>query len=172
MLDLLYEYKQTLRNTKRQLQELIGIPEEQKTMQQISDIKTYRNITNDLKYVTEWLENGRTPGAKRGYDRREAYKRLSYTNNEVLDFLNYHVADQAAEDSDPINDWDKERIDDALSELTTTEKDVFLMHVAELFSFEEIAALMNVKKGTVQKHYERGLKKIRKRAVDSLLCLP
>nr|WP_240683045.1 sigma-70 family RNA polymerase sigma factor [Bacillus velezensis] len=50
-----------------------------------------------------------------------------------------------------VSDWDKERIADALSVLTEREKDIFIMHTVQNMSFEEIAQLLDIKKGTVQK---------------------
>lgn len=55
-----------------------------------------------------------------------------------------------------------------LSVLTDPEKDIFIMHAVQNMSFEEISALLNIKKGTVQKNIERSRLKMKNRAKDSL----
>ncbi len=118
----------------------------------------------------EWLQNGRQPGARRGADRRDAYKRTILSDPRLIDALpeEYAIVQEAEGE---VSEWDKERIADALSVLTEREKDIFMMHAVQNMSYEEIAALLIIKKGTVQKNIERSRLKMKNRANDSLFCL-
>ncbi|OAO83493.1 putative prophage LambdaBa01 positive control factor Xpf [Anoxybacillus flavithermus] len=60
--ELLQEYKQTLKQTKKLLEHA---PEQDKTI--------IRQMIADLEFVIEWLTTGRQPGHKRGIERRAAY---------------------------------------------------------------------------------------------------
>lgn len=40
-----------------------------------------------LEYTIEWLQNGRQPGARRGADRRDAYKRTILADPRLIDVL-------------------------------------------------------------------------------------
>jgi len=167
MLDLLYQYKQTLKETKLLEKELENIPEEERTIDDNEDIKQYNSMISHLQFVIEWLERGRQPGAKRGYDRREVYKRMVCTDPEVLDSVYFEESHQHQE----IDEWDKQRLEDALSVLTEKEKDMYLLHHEQGFSYKEIASLVGVKKSTVQTNMKRAENKIKQRKKISLLCM-
>jgi len=169
LLDLIYEYRVTLRDTKKQKAKLEAIPEDERTNHDNEDIKQYSNMISHLQFTIEWLNTGRLPGAKRGYDRKEVYKRMIPVHNDTLDIVK--VETTCSNQSGEVSEVDRDRIDDALSTLTDKEKDVYLLHIVGCYSFEEIASLMGVKKGTTQKHYERAKNKIEERTLGSLFCL-
>jgi len=87
LLDLLFEYKRTLRETRKQKEQLEAIPVKRRTNSDNEDIKQYSCMISHLQFVVEWLENGRLPGAKRGYDRREVYKRMVVTDPRDLESI-------------------------------------------------------------------------------------
>ncbi|BCT27495.1 MULTISPECIES: sigma factor-like helix-turn-helix DNA-binding protein [Bacillus amyloliquefaciens group] len=66
-----------------------------------------------------------------------------------------------------VSDWNKKRIADALSVLTKSEKTQAMQNM----SIEEIAQLLGIKKGTVQKNIERSHLKMNNKADHSLFCL-
>lgn len=66
------------------------------------------------------------------------------------------------EPSANVTEEDRIRLRDALAVLTDREKEIFALHKAECFSYERIAALLNVKKSTVQTTVKRALLKIQK----------
>jgi len=169
LLDLLFEYKRTLRETRKQKEQLEAIPVKRRTNSDNEDIKQYSCMISHLQFVVEWLENGRLPGAKRGYDRREVYKRMVVTDPRDLESI--HMINSGESSETVINEWDKQRLDDALSVLSNREKDIYMLHHAHLMSYEEIGELLCIKKTTVQTHHVRAQKKLEKRTENSLFCL-
>ncbi|AME06005.1 sigma-70 family RNA polymerase sigma factor [Bacillus siamensis] len=170
MQDLIIEYKSALKDVKKMYRQLSVVADSLLTAEQKSDKKIIGGMISDLEYTIEWLQNGRHPGARRGADRRDAYKRPILADPRLIDALPEEYA-IIQEPNGEVSDWDKERIADALSVLTDREKDIFIMHAVQNMSFEEIAALLNIKKGTVQKNIERSRLKMKNRANDSLFCL-
>lgn len=161
MIELLYEYKQTFRNTKKLRAELQA---NAKTPKDEEDTKQYDFMISDLRYTIEWIQYGRRPYAKRGYDKRDVYSLLM--ENELLSAMGDPLPDKTPEAN--ISSVEAERIEDALSSLTKKEKDAYVLHHAEQLSYERIAKLMNVKKSTVQGHMERAEKKVKEQIEYSL----
>ncbi|CDQ17958.1 sigma-70 family RNA polymerase sigma factor [Halobacillus karajensis] len=165
LIELLYEYKLTRRYTKQLRDQLI---QQAKTVKDHEDIEQYNLIISSLNYAIEWLEYGRQPYAKRGLDRRDAYRRLVFMDEEAMSVLGEEIN---SEESTELSTFDKERIEDALSVLTKKEKDIYLMHKVELLSYERIAELLGVKKGTVQSYVNRAENKMREQVESSLFCV-
>ncbi|SEH78149.1 RNA polymerase sigma-70 factor, ECF subfamily [Halobacillus karajensis] len=166
MIELLYEYKQTLRHTKKlrdRLKESIKTPKDEE------DLDQYNHMISDLQYIIEWIEHGRQPYAKRGIDRREAYRRLVYMEEEAMTVLGRPLF--AEEEHEELNDFDRERLEDCLSVLTKKEKDIYLMNKVEQLSYERIADILGIKKGTVQSYINRGENKIKEQIESSLFCV-
>jgi len=168
LLDLLFEYKRTLRDTKKLKAKLEGIPEEERSIHDNEDIKQYNNMISHLKFVIEWLNTGRLPGAKRGYDKRDVYKEMIPALNDTLDAL---AQETPKPKKTQVSTIDENRIEDALSELTDRERDIFMLSHVHLMTHQEIANLLDIKKTTVDNRIERANKKIRKRIEGSLLCM-
>lgn len=166
MIDLIYEYRRSLRELNKMKKEL----SETSSVRDKEDISLINNMITDVSYVIEWLENGRQPDAKRGYDRREVYKRMVYYDPCILEMIGPSTADEVETHND-VSDVDRERIEDALSVLTKREKDIFLMHHAQNHSLSHIADLLGIKKTTVQTHLERSERKINERKESSLFCV-
>lgn len=127
-------------------------------------------MISDIEFTLEWLQNGRQPGARRETDRRNVYQRTILADPRIIDAMPKEYAINQEPEGE-ISDWDKERIADALSVLTEREKDIFNMHTVQNMSFEEIAQLLDIKKGTVQKNIERSRLKMKNRKEQSLFCL-
>lgn len=130
-------------------------------------------IISDLEHVIEWLETGRRPGAKRDIDRRSVYE-LTYHMDPVI-LANYAREEEPAfidksGEVEELTERDRLRIEDALSVLTATEKEDFLMHHVQLLSFGEIARLRKVSKATIQKSLQRAKKKITEQTSCSLFA--
>ncbi|MBL3628488.1 MULTISPECIES: sigma-70 family RNA polymerase sigma factor [Bacillus] len=170
MQDLIIEYKSALKDVKKMYRQLSAVADSLLTDEQKSDKKIIGGMISDIEFTLEWLQNGRQPGARRGADRRGAYQRTILADPRLIDALpeEYAIVQEAEGE---VSEWDKERIADALSVLTEREKDIFMMHAVQNMSYEEIAALLNIKKGTVQKNIERSRLKMKNRANDSLFCL-
>ncbi|OCA87486.1 Fis family transcriptional regulator [Bacillus wudalianchiensis] len=142
--------------------------EKKLTVQQAADKKIISSIITDLEFVIEWLEKGRLPGAKRGYDRRDSYQRMLLKDPKIIDAFSSEVKN---EPDGTVSQTDLERIDDALSVLTRREKEIFILNKVQLYSYDEIAELLNVKKSTVQTNMRRAEIKLSKRMNESLFCL-
>lgn len=149
---LLYEYKKSLRITRKILKEADNVH----TLD--NQLKTDKSIINgmisDLEYVIDWIEHGREPGNKRGADRTKVYLMDPLVLNQVDLTTSYEEG--------KITDQDLKRINEALISLSDKERDMYILHKANLFSFEEIANLLGVSKGTVQTTIKRAECKIRK----------
>lgn len=62
--------------------------------------------------------------------------------------------------SSPVSDEDMRRIRDALSVLSKLEREAYLMKVGQGFSYSQVAEMMGVQRGTIQKMIERAEKKM------------
>lgn len=158
MLKLIYEYKKSLRDTRKMYQEYCR---ENLSIQDEEDKKVIASMIRDLEYVIEWLETGRNPDSRRGIDKEGVYS----TNPQILDKIKI---EQLEMEERELTREEKEMIEDALCELTQRERDVFIMIRAEGLTYEHVAELLGVKKSTVQTHLERAEKKIEKRKNESL----
>lgn len=66
--------------------------------QQLDDKKLISGMVSDLAFTIEWLESGRLPRAKRGYDRRDSYQRMILKDPRIIDtFSNNTNIDSVAE---------------------------------------------------------------------------
>lgn len=168
MEDLIFEYKRSLKKARKMYRAYKEINPTELTAKQATDKKLICSMISDLQFIIEWLEKGRQPGAKRGYDRRESYKRMLIKDPKIIETF-YALVDR--EQDGVISEWDIERINDALSVLTNREKEIFLLNKVQLYSYEEIADLLGVTKSTVQTNMKRAENKIMKRKFESLFCL-
>lgn len=126
MQDLIFEYKRALQEARKmykpfQQQEDAERNKETLSARQLDDKKLISGMISDLEFTIEWLESGRLPGAKRGYDRRASYQRMILKDTRIIDtFSNDLDLDSVAE----VYAADLERIEDALSALTKWEKEI------------------------------------------------
>jgi RNA polymerase sigma-70 factor (ECF subfamily) len=137
--------------------------------------KVIGGMISDCDYVLQWLRTGRRPGNRRGIERLAAYQR-----EKPIDPLHIQKYFQAVggdpfqkigiERIDTITQADRERLEDAMCELTNVEKEYYMLHHGYGFSYAAIANMFCVTKGTVQTTVERAEKKIKKRINESLFC--
>lgn len=168
MEDLIFEYKRSLKKARKMYRAYKEIEPTELTAKQATDKKLISSMVSDLEFTIEWLEKGRQPGAKRGYDRRDSYKRMLIKDPRIIDII---LAKSDKEQDGGISELDIERINDALSVLTNREKEIFLLNKVQLFSYEEIADLLGITKSTVQTNMKRAENKMMKRQFESLFCL-
>jgi positive control factor len=164
MEELLKQYKETLKETKKLLEKASD-----------EDKKIIRGMISDLEFAIEWMTTGRRPGNRRGVERRAAYQRekpfdpllmqkFFRSNEPVYEWDNH-------EKEDVITSWDRERIEDALSVLTDREREVYLMSRGYCLTYSEIANYLCISSSSVQTMIERAEKKIKRRINESLFCL-
>lgn len=171
MKDLIEEYKKSLK-TLRKIKE--NAPEE--------DRKILGSMESDLRYCLQWMTSARRPGNRRGVERLAAYQRekpfdpiliqqyfCGLGEDELTSFQNdpFHMIDK----HNMISESDREKIDAALSTLTTLEREVYLMSRGHCLSYSEIAGMLGIAKGTVQKMIERSEKKIAKEKDSNLFLV-
>ncbi|MCM3651316.1 sigma-70 family RNA polymerase sigma factor [Metabacillus litoralis] len=168
MEDLIFEYKRSLKEARKMYKHFKEIDPVKLTAKQSSDKKLISSMISDLEYTIEWLEKGRQPGAKRGYDRRDSYKRMLIKDPKIIETFSKDINKESDEE---VSSWDLERINDALSVLTNREKEIFLLNKVQLYSYEEIADVLGVSKSTVQTNMKRAENKMMKRQGESLFCL-
>ncbi|MBC1499388.1 sigma-70 family RNA polymerase sigma factor [Listeria weihenstephanensis] len=145
MNDLIREYNQAL----RELEALRVIASE-------DDSAIIGGMMSDVRYALEWMRSARMPGNRRGIERRSSYQREVSIDSVQLQA---YVRNQETNES-TVSAWDKEKIDNCLSILSDQQKDCFYMHVAKLYSLEDVATILGLQKTTVQNHVERAKKKI------------
>ncbi|MDZ5607043.1 sigma-70 family RNA polymerase sigma factor [Bacillus pseudomycoides] len=164
MKDLIKQYNKTLRQL-----------EKSKENATEADLKVIDGMISDIRYALEWMRTAKQPGTKRGIERRAAYQRDKLVNPLLMQrYLRstetlYEWDDKPKESV--ISEWERIKLDDALSTLTEYEKEIFVMYKGGMFTQEEIAKLMEVTRSTIQQILRRADKKIAKQLSESLFCI-
>lgn len=182
MRTLLYEYKKTRRELRLELEDTCK-PFEKFISQAVSDkdkakllelktelklIKnTYNIMISNLEYAIDWIEHGREPGKMRGADITKVYLKDPF----IIDSSMKYKSMVSDEPSRELTSIEKEMIEDAMSTLSKREKEVYLLYFVDGCSLQKIADLLGVERSTVQTHYERAVKKIEKRKIESLFLI-
>lgn len=162
MQELIQEYTETLRDVEKIREKAAE-----------DDKIILGSMASDLKYAIQWMKTGRQPGNRRGVERLAAYqKEKSFDPLEMQKFFrstcdSYSWTEDGREEN-AITEWDKIRIEDALSVLTEREKEVYLMSRGQMLSYDDIAKLLCVSKSTIQTTIERAENKIRQQISQSL----
>jgi positive control factor len=164
MQQLIEEYKQSLKAARGMY-----------TKASNEDKKFISGMISDLEYAIEWMETSRMPGNRRGIERRAAYQREKsfdpllmqkfFRSSEPTYEWDNHERESV------ITEWDRQRIEDALSVLTKREREVYLMSRGYCLTYSEIANYLCISSSSVQTMVERAEKKIKKRITESLFCL-
>jgi positive control factor len=164
MEELLKQYRESLRLAKKLLEKASD-----------EDKKIIRGMISDLEFAIEWMTTGRRPGNRRGIERRAAYQREKPFDPLLMQKFfrssepTYEWDDHQEESL--ITEWDRQRIEDALSVLTDREREVYLMSRGYCLTYSEIANYLCISSSSVQTMIERAEKKIKKRINESLFCL-
>lgn len=129
------------------------------------DKKVISGMKSDCEFVIEWLNTGRRPGNKRGIERRAAYQ-----IEKPMDPLRMQAFASKSTAGSPSNlsDWEMYQIEDALSRLSSREKECYILAHGECFSFNEIARMLQIQKGSVEEYIKRAQEKIRRDLEESL----
>jgi positive control factor len=161
---LLKQYIETLKATRNLLEKADD-----------EDKPIIRGMISDLEFAIEWMSTGRRPGNKRGIERRAAYQREKPFDPLLMQKY-FRSSEQVYKWDDHekehvITEWDRQRIEDALSVLTKREREVYLMSRGYCLTYSEIANYLCISSSSVQTLIERAEKKIQKRKNESLFCL-
>lgn len=155
MITQLYEYKSTLRETRMRQKELKEI--EEPTPEDKKDIKLYGEMVTSLEYIVRWLERGHEPYPQRTM-KNDPWGII--LEEQDLDVLGSPLSSLLSDGE--LTKKEKQLVKEALSRLTKKQKDVYLLHKGEALSYERVAKLLNVAKGTVQEHMRRAEREMQK----------
>ncbi|MED5052687.1 sigma-70 family RNA polymerase sigma factor [Anoxybacillus rupiensis] len=164
MNNLIQQYKESLKVAKKMYRSAT-----------VEDKKVIAGMISDLEFAIEWMETSRMPGNRRGIERRAAYQREKPFDPLLMQ--KYFRSSEPTYEWDDhnkesvITEWDKQRIEDALSVLTDREREVYLMSRGYCLTYSEIANYLCISSSSVQTMIERAEKKIKKRINESLFCL-
>jgi positive control factor len=161
---LLLSYKESLSKAKRMIEKASD-----------RDKSLLNGMIRDLQYAIEWMETGRQPGNRRGVERLAAYQRERPFDPLLMQRF-FRSQDEAyewdeSENESVISSAEQEMIEDALSVLTSKEKEVYLMSRGHCLSYSQIANYLCISSSSIQTMIERAEKKISKRRFGSLFCL-
>ncbi|WP_416515908.1 sigma factor-like helix-turn-helix DNA-binding protein [Bacillus velezensis] len=157
MRDLLFSYKSTLKKTKAMYKPLAEANESDLSAAGIRDKKNLRNMISDLEWTIDWLESGRQPVSRRSIDRRAF--RTVFIDPKIMEVFSNDFS-ILPEQTGSVTEEEQKIINDCLGKLTNREKEIFLLHIVEGFSYERISALLSIAKGTVQTTINRSRMKI------------
>jgi RNA polymerase sigma factor (sigma-70 family) len=157
MNELIKKYKESLKIV-RQLQ-LRANSEE--------DIRLLGSMASDLQYSLDWLKTGRKPFSYKGIE--APYDRTRYVDPQIIERTHHECIYPKV--TGEIKEPEMERVEYAMCTLSDREKDVYTLHYAELYSFEEIAEMLDVSKGTVQVYIMRARNKIEDQKCNNLFCM-
>lgn len=126
-------------------------------------------MLSECDYVLEWLRTGRRPDSRRGVERR--YERT--WDPAWID--RYHspsgwTLEREAFSRD-LTDDERFRIEEAMRDLSTRERQCFMMYVVDGMSYGDIAQELHLARGTVQNNVERAREKIEYTKVSSLFLV-
>ncbi|CUB46540.1 MULTISPECIES: sigma-70 family RNA polymerase sigma factor [Bacillus] len=157
MRDLLFSYKSTLKKTEAMYKPLEEANESDLSAAGIRDKKNLRNMISDLEWTIDWLESGRQPVSRRSIDRRAS--RTVFIDPKIMEVFSNDFS-ILPEQTGSVTEEEQKIINDCLGKLTNREKEIFLLHIVEGFSYERISALLGIAKGTVQTTINRSRMKI------------
>ncbi|PGC59230.1 RNA polymerase subunit sigma-24 [Bacillus toyonensis] len=164
MIDLIKQYKEALK-------QLIAAKEKANE----KDEKIINGMISDIEDDLKWMRTGKEPGMKRGIERRASYQREIKVNPLLIQrYLRSKETEyewDKEQKENAITTWEKIQLDDALSTLSETEKEIFVMYKAGMFTQEEIAKMRGVTRSTVQQNLRRADKKIAQQVKESLFCM-
>ncbi|EOZ8385268.1 sigma-70 family RNA polymerase sigma factor [Listeria monocytogenes] len=133
------------------------------------------SIIDSLEYSIEWMELGHEPAPRRAIHRRSGLQReVCVTDIETMRqwFVYEHGIAYDFEDNEPkISEWDKIRMEDAMSTMSTQEKKVFLLKHEKNLSYSQISDEMEISVRSVRSYLHRGEEKIQNQIDGSLFCM-
>jgi positive control factor len=113
-------------------------------------------MVSDLNYALDWMRKGRRPGNRRGVDRRSVYQRTSLMDMDIFPNLELSTPRKS------LSDEEKVRIVEVLIELSSRERQCYLLHMAQGKSYGQISEELLISRRTVQQYVERAKEKVKK----------
>ncbi|MBC2115698.1 sigma-70 family RNA polymerase sigma factor [Listeria booriae] len=133
------------------------------------------SIIDSLKYAIDWMELGHEPDPRRAIHRRSGIQReICLSDIETVRnwFIQEHgLAYEYEDDEVKISEWDKIRIEDAMSTMSDQEKKVFLLKFEKNLSYSQISDELEISVRSVRVYLKRGEEKIQAQVDGSLFCM-
>lgn len=181
MRELLREYKQTLKDTRKLLKKLendIAIIKADKSNESSEllvgleeDKKIINSWISNVQYSIQWLSTGKRPGATRGIERRSVYQREILTDAteiaKIIESGQGFYLEEDVKESEEEQEHFSQVTDSLLDVLTDKESEIYKMSINGLAPFE-IAQYMEMPYKTVYKAINRCERKIRNEDVSFL----
>lgn len=154
MQDLIMQYKQSLK---------LVLELRENTDDEVEK-EIYGGMASDLRYALEWMKTGRRPGNRRGIERKSVYEREipfePYWIQLRKDKNNYLEIEDNDTNVDDSEIYKKRLVDEMVKPLTDRQREILEL-VGNNYSYEEIAKLLGVHKGTVSRTVVRIKQKIK-----------
>lgn len=141
-------------DTKRQLEKYRDTLDRE-DLQQQNQLKTINGMVSDMQYAIDWMRIGRRPDSYRGVDITDAYSRSILMDMDLLP-TRYDEPEQERE----ITQEQKKRLVNILLQMSTRERQCYLLHMAQGMSLAEIAEELKMAKGAVQMYVRRAKSKV------------
>lgn len=142
----------------------------EKAHQSASDLgekKLLSGMLSDCRFALEWLDTGRPPGNRRGIERRACYQREKLTDPASIQvYADNRIYSQPA----LLTNRQRARLEFVLSRLSIRERDCYVLAYGECFSYSQIAAMLQITKGSVGQYILRAQKKISQAIAMSYDC--
>jgi len=117
--------------------------------------KIIGEMISDMKYAIDWMNKGRRPGNRRGYDRRSVYQRTALMEMDIFPALDICPSKKY------LSEEDKIKLVDILVELSSRERECYLLHMTRGMSYAQIATELGLSRRTIQQYVERAKNKIK-----------
>jgi RNA polymerase sigma factor (sigma-70 family) len=120
------------------------------------ECETVSGMISEMRFSIEWMRSGRRPGTIRGVDIHDAYRVSSLRDMDLFPTLDLQT------DQPSLSNQQKKMIVGILLQLSTRERECYLLHMAHGLSLKEISEELNISKRTVQQYVERAKEKVQK----------
>ncbi|WP_051236817.1 sigma-70 family RNA polymerase sigma factor [Paenibacillus pinihumi] len=123
------------------------------------EIDVIKGMISDVNYAIEWLHTGRQPGTRRGIDRRAVYQNTILMDPSIMaNFSNQYNS----RSSTTLTEHERDRLRDVLQILSEQERKCYVLSYGHGYSHSEIARMLVLQKGTVDKYVQRAHEKVSK----------
>jgi RNA polymerase sigma-70 factor (ECF subfamily) len=134
---LIDEYSTTI----RELRDYHGKVDEEDKVER----EAVNRLISNLSYSLTWMRTGKEPGNKKDFGSLSSYQMTTFEPD-----MDLYPCLEILPESKPVSDEDKQRIVDALMQLSIRERQVFILAEGYGLSQRQIAAELNLSRRRVQ----------------------
>lgn len=118
------------------------------------DSKQVGGMISGLQVSMEWMRTSRSPGSRRGVDRKDAYKYCALMDMDLLPYVNPEP--EVME----ITNENRRQLVNVLLKLSDRERQCYLLHMAQGLSYADIGKELKLTKAAVQSYVDRARGKV------------